>query len=38
VTSSVALDRDVQVDIVDVLAGHDGVEQALLLGNVGTEG
>jgi hypothetical protein len=38
VTSSVALDREVRVDMVDVLAGHDGGERALLLGNVGTEG
>jgi hypothetical protein len=37
-TSSVALDRELWSEMIDVLAGHDGGERALLLGNIGIEG
>jgi hypothetical protein len=38
VASSVVLDGEMSVDMVDVLAGHGGGERALLLGNVHRQG
>ncbi len=37
-TASVELDGDAPVDVVDVLAGHEPDERALLLGNVSSRG
>ncbi len=38
VTSSVVVDRETRSEMVDVLAGHEDGERALLLGNIGVEG